>query len=230
MLTNRDTLNTVAIAEQEGDTVSLAKWVREGLAREDALREQLAAAKKSAFEAGMELSMICTEITEVVKSPHALIGRQMAVDAVENALAASDVRHEAALRLAEAVELGLFHFALDLPTGADAHPYGSDDFHEAVHAAFRAYCAASKLHETAHPARCPCAACTLGRLKPINDPAVHEMVMGLRGNEQEEPTEGGKCPTCKGTCRVPEDMPHPNYHWCPDCGGSGKATNEGATK
>ena len=37
-----------------------------------------------------------------------------------------------------------------------------------------------------HPPRCPCARCTLGRLKTINDPAVHEMVMGLRGNDKEE--------------------------------------------
>ena len=42
MMTNRDTLNTIAVAEQDGDTVSLAKWCREGLAREGTLREQLA--------------------------------------------------------------------------------------------------------------------------------------------------------------------------------------------
>ena len=45
MPVHRDTLNAVAMAEQDGDTVSLAKWCREGLGREDALREQLAAAK-----------------------------------------------------------------------------------------------------------------------------------------------------------------------------------------
>lgn len=100
-----------------------------------------------------------------------------------------DCRHEAAIQLAEAVEKGLFYYQIDLPTGADAHPYGAVDFHAAIHAAFRAYCSASQPPETAHPARCPCAACTLGRLKTINDPAVHEMVMGLRGNE---PPEGAK--------------------------------------
>ena len=108
MPVHRDTLNAVAMAEHDGDVVSLAKWVREGLAREDALREENAKLRK---RTEFTYCAYCGEEFPIDgRTANAAVGEHIRkcpkhpMRELEAELAAASPRQAAALRLAEAAQ------------------------------------------------------------------------------------------------------------------------------